>query len=593
MASNRKSFSFVPFIVLVFCLCATAIPTLVSSHCPNLPNPTSFPGDTSFNNTIRSQMWINNGVWWAAFSDDSSGIYFYKLVGDTFVKGDLIDENFLAGKPDTIWTGSRLFILMYQSGSLAKLYKYSYVSSATTYTLREGFPIDLPLSGGVTDIAFDQDSTGKLWATYTDSLDGKLRVIWSTSSEHKKWNTNGKILATGLAVDTEEAAGIVRFKAKGQKKIGVVWSNQALGRIRFLYHLDGNEEHKWSQKETVDCCQGIPGVADNHLSLRALPDGRLFLIAKDDLGLEGRLHLYIRRPVSGGVWGDKTILDPDPNAAPTRPTLQLDLENDDAYVIYRDTNKGGRIYFVRTSLEGTPAFTQPCVFINRDTNSPVSTKQAVNGKTDLVAAVSGDGQIFSNIIDLESTQGRMAEAELTPPPEDRLESFQVHRAARSSTRVPVEEVPVANFGFIWDSVLSWSDTPMDEAQWRWLHAQGVNTVVTLDDQKADYGKFGLDNFLWLPLDIGAPPTDIAATRFLRFIQALDTQPIINIHAAEGRDRIATLVALIRYAIDGQPMDAALAEAHLLNEGQALSPAQEEWLVSWSVNYGPGSHRHRR
>jgi hypothetical protein len=167
MVSKGKYLSFMPSIVLALCLCVTALPAQESAQCPTLPEPTIFSGDTLFNNTVRSQMWVNDGVWWGAFSDASSGIYFYRRADDTFVKGDFIDANFLAGKPDTIWDGEGLFILIYQTGSLARLYKYSYVPDIPTYSLLEGFPIDLPLSGGVSDIAFDQDSTGRLWATYT------------------------------------------------------------------------------------------------------------------------------------------------------------------------------------------------------------------------------------------------------------------------------------------------------------------------------------------------------------------------------------------------------------------------------------------
>src|SRR5439155_1128516 len=63
----------------------------------------AFPGSTLFNNTVRAQMWITDNTWWGAFSDASSGIYFHKLVGSSFVKGDLIDPNFAAGQPDTLW----------------------------------------------------------------------------------------------------------------------------------------------------------------------------------------------------------------------------------------------------------------------------------------------------------------------------------------------------------------------------------------------------------------------------------------------------------------------------------------------------------
>ena len=127
-------------------------------------------------------MWINKGVWWGALSDGSSGIYFYKLVKEKFVKGDLINNNF-DGRPDVIWNGTFLFILMHDSSppetpSLARLYKYRYVRETQTYALRPGFPIDLPLAGDVFDVAFDQDSHGRLWATYTAIHTDPLTAAW-------------------------------------------------------------------------------------------------------------------------------------------------------------------------------------------------------------------------------------------------------------------------------------------------------------------------------------------------------------------------------------------------------------------------------
>src|SRR5207247_562908 len=140
----------------------------------------AFPGTTIFNNTVRSQMWIIDNTWWAAFSDASSGIYFYKLVGSSFVKGDFIDASFSAGKPDTLWNGSELFILVQQSGSLAKLYKYTFSSASGSFAIIGGFPIDLPLNGLADPgaLALHQDSTGKLWATYTSATN--VYVLLST-----------------------------------------------------------------------------------------------------------------------------------------------------------------------------------------------------------------------------------------------------------------------------------------------------------------------------------------------------------------------------------------------------------------------------
>jgi hypothetical protein len=551
-------------------------------ECPVLPFPTFFTGNTEFNNTIRSQMWVIDGAWWGAFSNARSGIYFYQRVGNNFARRARIDDNF-AGKPDTLWNGSNLFILIYvpnASGSpLARLYKYSYAPATQTYALLNGFPVDLPLPSLVTDIAFDQDSTGKLWATYTDPSDGTVHVIWSTSKDHTSWDTTGTILASNLATDTEEAATIVRF---GKDKIGVVWDNQVEGEIGFRFHHDGDKEDDWSAQETIDCCEGVPGVADNHLSLRAAPDGRLFLIAKDSID-NGRLHLYIRSVK--GVWGQKTILDPDPNAATTRPALVLDLENDDAYVIYRDSNKNGFVFFVKTPMDG-PKFTKPCVFVNATVNNATSTKQALDETTtELIAAASGGDRIFSNVIDLASSPARIVES--TPQPE--VETLQASADLPAARSIVVEGSPVANYGVIRDGQLSQSATPNDEGQWRWLRARGVNTIVTLDPQRINFGSFGFENFLWMPLDEGAPPTDAQAERFLKFVQDPDNKPV-HLQSAGGSDRVATLRALLSYAIDGQTMETALAEARLHNGGKELSDAQEEWLRRWAAAHDPGSHR---
>jgi hypothetical protein len=355
-------------------------------------------------------MWINANTWWGAFSDASSGIYFYKLQGTELVKSDFIDGNFAAGQPDTLWNGTHLFILVYQSGSLARLYKYTYAAASATYSLVAGFPVDLPLAGLASAIAFHQDTTGKLWATYTSGRN--VHVIWSTSLDHTTWNASGILLAADVADVTTEASTLVPF---GGNKIGVVWSNQALGEIAFRFHRDGDPAASWSPKEIVDCCEGLAGVADDHLTLRAAPDGRLFLVAKDSIGT-GRLHLYIRG--AAGTWGPKTIVNSDPGAAPTRHVLLLDTENQHAYVVYRNSAAGNdRVYFSRTSMN-SPGFDVPCVLletpvgVDGSLNNVTSTKQHVNGTTDLVAAASRVGQIYAGRLDLASIAAR---AGLTRP----------------------------------------------------------------------------------------------------------------------------------------------------------------------------------
>jgi hypothetical protein len=64
----------------------------------------------------------------------------------------------------------------------------------------------------------------------------------------------------------------------------------------------------------------------------------------------------------------------------------------------------------------------------------------------------------------------------------------------------------------------------------------------------------------------------------------------HVQAAGGHDGIATLTALLRYAVDGHTMEAALAEAQLINQGQKLPPPLAEWLRTWATVHPPGSHR---
>jgi hypothetical protein len=99
-----------------------------------------------------------------------------------------------------------------------------------------------------------------------------------------------------------------------------------------------------------------------------------------------------------GTWGSKTLVDADPLAQPTRPLLVLDVGNNRAYVIYHNSTDK-HVYFTRTSLDDR-AFGFRCVFTLQGNNA-TSTKQNVNGITDLVSAVSDAGQILPALIDLE------------------------------------------------------------------------------------------------------------------------------------------------------------------------------------------------
>lgn len=155
---------------------------------------------------------------------------------------------------------------------------------------------------------------------------------------------------------------------------------------------------------------------------------------------------------------------------------------------------------------------------------------------------------------------------------------------------PVKGTPVWNYGVVDQDLLSRSALPKEQG-YTWLRRQGVISVVNL--MMKDVGEvylrgLGFQNYLWLPLH-GPPTDDAQAERFLQFVGDSRNWPV-HVHCAEGKDRTGGLVALVRYAIDGWPIEKALEEARLYRKGEDLTPKFLEWLERWGQRHPPGSHR---
>lgn len=132
-------------------------------------------------------------------------------------------------------------------------------------------------------------------------------------------------------------------------------------------------------------------------------------------------------------------------------------------------------------------------------------------------------------------------------------------------------------------VLSRSGQPLFSS-FQWLKAQGWQSVVNLrypgersevaDDQEIPgFSELGF-HYLWLKIRDGAPPTDEQARQFLAFVTNPDNQPV-HVHCRGGFGRTGTMVALYRFAVEGWPMEQAIAESRLYNGG--VSTSQAKWL----------------
>ena len=162
------------------------------------------------------------------------------------------------------------------------------------------------------------------------------------------------------------------------------------------------------------------------------------------------------------------------------------------------------------------------------------------------------------------------------------------RKVRGSKAARGESVP--NYGVIWEGKLTRSGQPRDEEGWARLREQGARSIVNFRTQDGvDYTGRRFGRVLWLPLKGKDPPTDAEAEKFLAFVRDPANWPV-HIHCKAGESRTGLMAALVRYAIDGWPLERALAEARTYRGGDDLSPPYVAWLRRWAAAHTPGRYR---
>jgi hypothetical protein len=156
---------------------------------------------------------------------------------------------------------------------------------------------------------------------------------------------------------------------------------------------------------------------------------------------------------------------------------------------------------------------------------------------------------------------------------------------------PVKGAPIKRYGAVDEDVLSRSSRPTT-AGYAWLRQEGVKNVVNFTDEDpgdAFFKELGFEGHLWLPIVDGKPPTDAQVEQFLSLVRDSQNWPV-HMHCAEGESRAGLMAALVRYAVDGWPLDKALEEAKLYRKGKSLRPKYVQWLTHWAEGHPPGSYR---
>ena len=362
----------------------------------------------------QSKLWFNDGSWWGSLFDESQGDFFihrYDAANHAWINTGTEIDGRNASKADTLWDGQHLYVASAHdstsySDTSAYLYRYSYDASTKQYSLDANFPVTVA-SGLIEAIVLDKDSTGKLWATYTQG--GKVYVNSSGASD-SSWGTPSVPQLKGASnLKPDDISSVVAFDGQ----VGLMWSNQNDDAIYFATHVDGDADNRWQQSRTA--IMG-PKSADDHINLKSVQAdsrGRVFAAVKtsyNDANAANPNHplVYLLERDTLGNWNSHAFGRVQDDH--TQPMVVIDGENRVLHMFATaPVSPGGTIYHKQTPLDnisfddqvglGTPfikSSTDPTI------NHATSTKQSVNSKTDLLVLAGDDSskRYLHNTIDI-------------------------------------------------------------------------------------------------------------------------------------------------------------------------------------------------
>jgi PKD repeat protein len=333
----------------------------------------------------QSKLWWNHGLWWGClWSVDAQAFTIQALRPrnqtwfDTLVAVDSRPKS----RADCLWDGAKLYVATHEytdgvgaAGDPLQLYRYSYDPQLRRYTLDVGFPT-LIGDAKTEALVIDKDATGRLWAVWRAGA-----RVWTahTLGDDHDWSVPAVHPANTTDLDDDGIVSVVAFPGH----VGVLWSDEVLDRFVFTAHADGDPTGTWSAPEIV---LAGPDVAEDQLSLRAHPDGRVFAALGTDT-LE--VHLAVRSV--GGTWSDHLVTAASARWA--RPILVIDEEAGEVNVFGTTPENGGAIHVKTSDVdaiafpggEGIPVIRDPNTLEIQDATS---TKQLVRRETGLVVLAS-------------------------------------------------------------------------------------------------------------------------------------------------------------------------------------------------------------
>lgn len=377
----------------------------------------------------QSKLWYNDGLWWAVMFNRSSHYHeIYKLNWDTqtwATTGVPIDSR-LHSTHDALSVGNKLYIaaaaippnppaIPVPADPNIYIVSFTYDSANKTYASGNSSVV---YEKWVETVVIDQDSLGRLWITFTDvNPDGVSRSVYFSHTRGTPTNWDTPVVVNLPHADTlspDDISTLVAFSGN----IGIMWSNQTTEAVYFGIHEDSDPDAEWLLNTPLSG----PRFADDHLNIKSLQvdsAGKVFAVVKTSLNDiyppdSGEPLIYLLILANNGGWSQRVVAQVKDQW--TRPILLIDEENREIYIFATKMlppQMTGSIYYKHINLDdpgmqfengvGIPfiEFFEPNNEFSH-INNAASTKQALNGMTNLVVIASDDTQQFyvHNIIDL-------------------------------------------------------------------------------------------------------------------------------------------------------------------------------------------------
>jgi len=356
----------------------------------------------------ESKIWWNDGIWWGTLWDPDINKYRIHRLDENNqnwvnVGPEVDDRNTTLS--DALWDGQKLYIVSHvvsESSDPSRLYRYSYDAGTKSYSYDFPSPYYVEINNrGSEALTIAKDSEGKLWITWEYSS----RVyVNRTTVDDLTWGEPFILPALPNPTRDDDISAVIAF---GGNKIGIMWSDQSDRKIYFAYHLDGTADKSGWVME-VALADGNLEVADDHINMKTDVQGNVYAVTKTSLSGADSPKIYLNKRDVTGQWSNHVVSrDRDDH---TRPCMVIDEENRDIYV-FAPSDAGdlrGTLYMKQSDLDninfangvGTP-FIQ--YFEHGTINDPTSTKQNVNGATNLLVLASDkDIKYYShNYLDLD------------------------------------------------------------------------------------------------------------------------------------------------------------------------------------------------